>query len=122
MSGMRHIGGPRGSQCGTPPGYSWVTCAPGGGLVPGSSSAQTESMRPGSAMLALAGPALLLLAGCAPAAPAALTAPTMPPADELTATATVLQRTADESPMLCAGAIADSLPPLCGGPVIAGWE
>jgi hypothetical protein len=76
-------------------------------------------MRSGSATLALAGPALLLLAGCSPVA---LTAPTMPPADELTATATVLQRTADDGAMLCAGAVASSLPPLCGGPAIAGWD
>lgn len=99
-------------------GYSCVTRTPGGGLVAASSSAQTESMRSGSAMLALAVPALLL-AGCSSVA---LTAPTMPPADELTATATVLQRTADQSAMLCAGAIADSLPPQCGGPAIAGWD
>ncbi|OUE18097.1 hypothetical protein BFL34_02850 [Clavibacter michiganensis] len=75
-------------------------------------------MRSRSAALALALPALLL-AGCSSAA---LTAATMPPADELTATATVLQRTADDGAMLCAGGVADSLPPLCGGPVIAGWD
>ncbi|WP_317232445.1 hypothetical protein [Clavibacter capsici] len=75
-------------------------------------------MRSGSAMLALAGSALLL-AGCSPVA---LTGPTMPPADELTATATVLQRTADDDAMLCAGAVASSLPPQCGGPVITGWD
>jgi hypothetical protein len=70
-------------------------------------------------MLALAGTAALLLAGCSSVA---LTGPTMPPADELTASVTVLQRTADESPMLCAGPVASSLPPQCGGPVIAGWD
>ncbi|MBF4624726.1 hypothetical protein [Clavibacter sp. VKM Ac-2872] len=75
-------------------------------------------MRSRSAALALSLPALLL-AGCSSVA---LTAPTMPPTGELTATATVLQRTADDGAMLCAGGTADSLPPLCGGPVIAGWD
>jgi hypothetical protein len=75
-------------------------------------------MRSRPAVLALALPALLL-AGCSSVA---VMAPTMPPADELAATATVLQRTADDRAMLCAGAVASSLPPQCGGPVIAGWD
>jgi hypothetical protein len=78
----------------------------------------TGIMRSRPAVLALALPALLL-AGCSSVA---RTQPTMPPADELTATATVLQRDAGSAPMLCAGSIAESLPPQCEGPVIAGWD
>ncbi len=42
--------------------------------------------------------------------------------EELTASATVLQRSADEGAMLCFGGIAESLPPQCSGPVLRGWE
>lgn len=77
---------------------------------------------------ALAGAALLLLAGCATAAPDTPGASSVPPpADTIAAPgrvvgqATVLQKDG-EAPQLCLGAVAESYPPQCSGPEIAGWD
>ncbi|WEO78274.1 hypothetical protein BJQ94_04335 [Cryobacterium sp. SO2] len=71
---------------------------------------------------------LLALAGCAGSAgpgAGATAAPgefPRPAADgEVLAQATVLQKDG-EDPQLCLGAVADSYPPLCGGPPILGWD
>ncbi|WP_146197319.1 hypothetical protein [Promicromonospora sp. AC04] len=76
---------------------------------------------------------VLLLSACAgPAGPASnsnqpndaptATAPPTPSASgPVTAVATVLQE-GDGPPELCLGGVAESLPPQCGGPEIAGWD
>lgn len=78
---------------------------------------------------------VLLLGACAgpatPDAPAggnqpddasAATAPPTPAASgPVTAVTTVLQE-GDGPPELCLGGVAESLPPQCGGPEIAGWD
>ncbi|MCU1446894.1 hypothetical protein [Cryobacterium sp.] len=69
---------------------------------------------------------LLALSGCAgSAAPGGGAPPGEFPrpaaAGEVLAQGTVLQKDG-EDPQLCLGAVADSYPPLCGGPPILGWD
>jgi hypothetical protein len=59
------------------------------------------------------------LAGCATEASQATTRDT---SEELTASATVLQRSVDEQAMLCLGMINQSLPPQCSGPILPEWD
>ncbi|WP_146073373.1 hypothetical protein [Cryobacterium sp. N22] len=83
-----------------------------------------------SGLLVLAGvtASILALGGCAGsdapgAGPAASPGqfPRPAAAGEVLAQATVLQRDGEE-PQLCLGAVAQSLPPQCGGPPILGWD
>ncbi len=72
---------------------------------------------------------VMVVAGCAasatpsgpppPAGNAALPDPVT--SDDLIAQGTVLQ-IGDEDPQLCLGAVAESYPPQCSGPVIKGWD
>ncbi|MFC8796856.1 hypothetical protein ACFT2C_03925 [Promicromonospora sp. NPDC057138] len=59
----------------------------------------------------------------APAAadPAATAPPTPSASGQVSAVATVLQE-GDGPPVLCLGGVAESFPPQCGGPEIAGWD
>ena len=72
------------------------------------------SVRPRSVLLAA--PVLALAAGCAERADPATTGP----AGRFEVTATVLE-SPDHGPQLCA-AVAESLPPQCGGPDVVGWD
>jgi hypothetical protein len=54
-------------------------------------------------------------------APAATAPPTPSAPGPVSAVATVLQD-GDGPPELCLGGVAESLPPQCGGPEIAGWD
>ncbi|MGO0575262.1 hypothetical protein [Ornithinimicrobium panacihumi] len=62
----------------------------------------------------------------APEDGAALTGPAVVDLeDELAAHGMIMQRSADAEPELCVGGVAESYPPQCGGPVLAGdfsWE
>jgi len=72
-----------------------------------------------SACAGLAGPAS---DGNLPDGAATATAPPAPSASgPVAAIATVLQE-GDSPPELCLGGVAESLPPQCGGPEIAGWD
>ncbi|RIJ50965.1 hypothetical protein DZG00_10660 [Clavibacter lycopersici] len=68
--------------------------------------------------------AVAVLSGCAAGAADTVPAPapTAPerPADELTARALVLD--GGEGAELCLGGVGESLPPVCGGPRIEGWD
>jgi hypothetical protein len=78
--------------------------------------------------LACAAAGLLALSGCAGSAPPG-SGPTTAPgefprpaaAGEVLAQATVLQKDGEE-PALCLGGVAESYPPMCGGPPIRGWD
>jgi hypothetical protein len=77
---------------------------------------------------ACAAAGLIALTGCAgSAAPAGGTPtasgefPRPAAAGEVLAQGTVLQKDG-EAPVLCLGGVADSYPPLCGGPLIVGWD
>ena len=83
---------------------------------------------PGLLLLAAVTVGLLALAGCvasdtpgpgSPATPGQFPRPAA--AGEVLAQATVLQKDGEE-PQLCLGGVADSYPPLCGGPPILGWD
>lgn len=98
-----------------------------------------QSMKPPRAPRRLLGTGLagvLLLSACAgPDGPAGSAPDAGPPDDaptasappapaasgQVTAVATVLQE-GDGPPELCLGAVAESYPPQCGGPEIAGWD
>jgi hypothetical protein len=82
----------------------------------------------GLLLLAGAAAGLVALSGCSgnPAPGGASTAspgefPRPAAADEVLAQGTVLQKDGEE-PQLCLGAVAESYPPLCGGPPILGWD
>lgn len=82
----------------------------------------------GLILLACATAGLVALGGCAGSATPGGRATTPPgefprpaAAGEVLAQGTVLQRDG-EDPQLCLGAVADSYPPLCGGPPILGWD
>jgi hypothetical protein len=98
-------------------------------LAPATRGCHTAVMRT-RALLPIAGvvAGLLALSGCAgSAAPGA--ASTAAPGEfpgpaavgEVLAQATVLQKNG-EDPQLCLGGVAESYPPLCGGPPILGWD
>jgi len=98
-------------------------------LAPATRGCHTAIMRT-RALLPIVGvvAGLLALAGCAgTATPGAGSSTTpgefpRPAADgEVVAQATVLQKDG-EDPQLCLGAVAQSYPPLCGGPPILGWD
>ncbi|WP_146215721.1 hypothetical protein [Cryobacterium arcticum] len=78
--------------------------------------------------LAVVAAGVLALSGCAgmaapaggvPATPGSFPRPAA--AGEVLAQATVLQNDG-EAPQLCLGGVAESYPPLCGGPPIVGWD
>ena len=82
----------------------------------------------GLLQLACAAAGVIALTGCAGSAPAgggptAATGefPRPAAAGEVLAQGTVLQKDG-EAPVLCLGGVADSYPPLCGGPVIVSWD
>ncbi|MCJ1711930.1 hypothetical protein MT344_12170 [Clavibacter michiganensis subsp. phaseoli] len=66
--------------------------------------------------------AVAVLSGCAAGAADTAPVPTAPerPADELTARAFVLD--GGDGAELCLGGVGESLPPVCGGPPIVGWD
>jgi hypothetical protein len=70
---------------------------------------------------ACAGPAGPASNGNQPDTPAATAPPTPSASGPVSAVATVLQE-GDGPPELCLGGVAESLPPQCGGPEIAGWD
>lgn len=82
------------------------------------------------ALAGIASAVLLVAAGCAspgvdapsaPAAPASLSELPVPsPSGEVLAIATVLEQ--DGGAILCAGSVAESAPPKCGGPALLGWD
>ncbi|ANP71740.1 hypothetical protein [Cryobacterium arcticum] len=81
---------------------------------------------PGVLVLAIVGAGLLALGGCGgPAAPGAGAGPGGFPrpaaAGEVLAQGLVLHKDG-EDPQLCLGSVAESYPPLCGGPPIVGWD
>jgi hypothetical protein len=67
--------------------------------------------------------AAVLLGGCAAeVAPAAPNSSSVVPSDrKLTGQGTVLQKGAD-LPQLCLGAVAESYPPQCTGPILRNWD
>lgn len=98
-------------------------------LAPATRGCHTAVMRT-RVLLPIAGvvAGLLALAGCAgsatpgagsTAAPGEFPRPAA--AGEVLAQATVLQKDG-EDPQLCLGGVAESYPPLCGGPPILGWD